>query len=311
MKNTLYIILISICITSCATLSNEINGCRQTINLNTNKPSRIIFQNDTLSTNNKTIIEVERGKEDLILEVLTDSLRKDVTIHSKNSLEYWLNIPTNYGIGMLIDKDNPNRYSYPKNVYLDLETRADEYFTSDISDKTNQLYLHLSIPYLNSFYLQPDNFENKSNTGFWGISGGLDYYYKRNKFLSFRGITAIDLFVPVPASPSLDDVRENMSTTSLELTNNHRLGKFSIGYGISYAWNRWQFIDETDIDNEIEINRRSQSLGLSTNIYYKLGRTFNIGLIYRPTFYRINPTTELNYEHLISLDLAWKIKLKD
>ena len=312
MKNIVLIIFSTALFSSCATISYEIEGNIQYVNINTNEPGIVIYEGDTLLTSkNKVFIRTERKKESLNIKILNDTLEKPVTINSKNSLEYWLNIPTNYGIGMLIDKNSTNRYAYPKNVYIDVSNSKNEYYLSDRTNSTSDLSLHLSIPYVNQFYFQPNNIESKTNTGFWGISTGLDYYYKTNKFLSFKGLLATDFFVPVPAPVTLDDTRENMNTTNLELTDNYKSGKFRLGYGINYSWNNWKFIDTTQPDNRIEINRRSQNIGLTTNIYYQIGRAFNIGIIYRPTFYRVTPIAQFNYEHLFSLDLAWKIRLKD
>lgn len=36
---------------------------------------------------------------------------------------------------------------------------------------------------------------------------------------------------------------------------------------------------------------------------------FNIGIVYRPTFYRPDLINKFKYEHLISIDFAWKIRL--
>ena len=312
MKNIVLFIFLTISLSSCATISQEIEGNIQQINIHTNKPGIVVHNGDSLSTSkNKVSIIVERKKEDLNIKILNDTIEKSVTINSKNSFEYWLNIPTNYGIGMLIDKNSPNRYAYPKNVYLDLYNSKNEYYLSDRTNKTNEIFLHVSIPYMNHFYFQPKNIESKTNTGFWGLSTGLEYYYTSNKFLSFKGLTAFDFFVPVPAPVTLDDTRENMSTFNLELTDNYKSGKFRFGYGINYSWNNWKFVDTSQPDSRIEINRRSQNLGLTTNIYYQIGRTLNIGIIYRPTFYSVTPIADFNYEHLVSLDLAWKIRLKD
>lgn len=44
--------------------------------------------------------------------------------------------------------------------------------------------------------------------------------------------------------------------------------------------------------------------------YYQVGKRFYIGLIYRPFFLNIYLDVDFKYEHLISLDFKWKIRLK-
>lgn len=173
----------------------------------------------------------------------------------------------------------------------------------------SDINLTLSIPYINNFNLQPDDYGTRINTGFWGVSGGLEYFYEPKKYIGLKYITAIDFFVPVPASPG-GEITESMSTSSLELTDNYKLGRFNLGYGINYSTNKWYFTDEIDTGNEMNIMRKNTSIGITANTYFKLRRSFYIGIIYRPTFYRIKPTTHFKYEHLISLDLAWKIPLR-
>ena len=311
-----YLILILIFCSSCATISYEIYGNKQEVkvNTNTNKSVQIVFEGDTLLIkDNKIALEVERGKQDLKMKVLSDSIEKPVTIRSKESFEYWLNIPGNYGIGMLVDRNSPNRYSYPRNIYLDLNKNDDKYSLSSQTNNTNPLYLHLSLPFINIFHFRPQGFGNRVSIGFLGFSAGLDYHYKVKKFLSFKAIVATDflgtggLFFIIPLL--FGGYIENSRIAHFELTDNVKSGKFSFGYGMSYAMNRWERRGR-DGDVNVNVNRTSHNIGLSSNIYYRISRLLNIGIVYRPTFYRMSPKGEFNYEHLISLDLAFKIKLR-
>jgi hypothetical protein len=53
----------------------------------------------------------------------------------------------------------------------------------------------------------------------------------------------------------------------------------------------------------------SNSAGFTTSLYRQMTNQFSIGLVYRPTILRITPRTEFSYEHLISLDFCWKIRV--
>lgn len=56
--------------------------------------------------------------------------------------------------------------------------------------------------------------------------------------------------------------------------------------------------------------KRNLALGFVFPTYFQFGEYFSVGVIYRPTFYRPDLTDKFAYEHLISVDFAWKIRLK-
>lgn len=56
-------------------------------------------------------------------------------------------------------------------------------------------------------------------------------------------------------------------------------------------------------------SKSDYSVGFIFPLYIQAGEYFNIGLLYGPSFLTIKPTTEFKYEHLISIDFAWKIPI--
>lgn len=54
---------------------------------------------------------------------------------------------------------------------------------------------------------------------------------------------------------------------------------------------------------------RNLNLGLTFNTYYRLGKTAHLGLIYQPSFVPLRGDPAIIYEHLISLEINWRIKL--
>ncbi len=178
-----------------------------------------------------------------------------------------------------------------------------------------ELHLQLSLPHINSFFLQPQNESNaKVNTGFWGISAGVVYYHSQNQFIHFSASAVIDLFIPVPAAVDYSGEVELMSSTYLSLSNNHKIKRFTIGYGVSYGRNIWDLRYYDDFDppppTRPPVMKDSKSLGIIIPCYYTLGEHFSIGIIYRPTFFRVDAKPTIAYEHLISIDMAMKIRLK-
>ena len=182
--------------------------------------------------------------------------------------------------------------------------------------------LRLSIPYINHFNLKPEGEGNVSNAGFWGISLGFDYYHKNTQYLSMIVGGVMDYFLPVLMGVDYDygeeiDERENNSSVFIGLTNNHKINSFSLGYGLSYSRNFWNLLYNGGYnpDGTYEIlppNKRyaDNTLGLMFTSYWHTKKGFSLGVIYRPSFFRLNTTPTFKYEHLISVDLAWRIRLK-
>ncbi|MEM7381983.1 MAG: hypothetical protein AAF361_12405, partial [Bacteroidota bacterium] len=110
---------------SCATL---LNSRTERISIRSSEPTQLVYQGDTLhELSYEKELHVPRGKEPLYASVITLEDREiPMEVNSGESFAFWLNGYTNYGIGMLIDMDNPRRYSYPREVYIDVEN--DEYF---------------------------------------------------------------------------------------------------------------------------------------------------------------------------------------
>ncbi|MCL2651139.1 MAG: hypothetical protein FWD60_08985, partial [Candidatus Azobacteroides sp.] len=52
------------------------------------------------------------------------------------------------------------------------------------------------------------------------------------------------------------------------------------------------------------ISKSHKAFGLIFPIYFHVEKSFYISIVYRPTF-----SNKFAYEHLISIDFAWKIEL--
>ena len=269
-------------------------------------------------------IKVVRSKKDLKLTLISDTLNLDYIVKSSpnptflylNSLGIQLS-PVYYSI----DFTNQKKFYYGVNVNLNSNdtTRIieppvrkfwNDYFGEKYPKHKDDINLSLSIPYINGFNFEPNEIGTKVNTGFWGISAGLEYFYKYDKYVALKFVAATDFFVPIPTAITLDDVREDLSTVYIDLTDNYKLGRLNLGYGINYSVNNYRFIDETNPDDKIVFRRKNQSFGLTANAYFQFGKSFFAGVAYRPTFIRINPKIDFTYEHLISVDFAFKIPLR-
>lgn len=114
---------------SCATM---LNSKKTSVTITTSEPSKLVINNDTLK--NKMLSSsfiFDRGKKPIIVTAFTDSLTKTVSIQSKNSFAYWLNVYPNihFWTGFYIDTKTKKRYTYPKTVFIDFALHDSTYTT--------------------------------------------------------------------------------------------------------------------------------------------------------------------------------------
>lgn len=312
MRSLLIICVPALLLSSCARL---FNAPKQTICLRTDGPVTVVSGGDTLKTrNNQVLMHPRRKNEPLHITLVTDSITKTIRIPAQNSFMYWSNIFTSCGIGMLFDRDSPKRYGYPARLYVQTTDTATRYQRYQALHRKGDLLLHLSIPYINNFELQPQDEPYKSNTGFWGLSAGLDWFHSDSRFWSVQASAMTDFFVPLPGAVDISGEYELMSSAGITVTHNHRVKRFSLGYGLAFARNNWdlRYYDRFGAPppSRTPVKKSHSALGLAFPLYYKWREHFNLGLVYRPTFYQTGPGGGFLYEHVISLELAWKLKLK-
>ncbi len=297
---------------SCATVFNK-NTSDSYIYVTS--PAKLVINRDTLTTrNNGTKITALRKNRPISITIVNDGSKQIFEIAPINSLAYYANIMYTFGVGMLVDRNKDRRYGYPKYIYIDPSDSLGRYYKYPKFGKSkNDVFLHLGIPYVNSLTLHPDGGKRKSMTGFLGLSLGLDYYHQKDQFLNFTAAILTTFQAPVPAPIKRDGESETLSSIFVSFSNNIHINVFYLGYGLSYSRNIWNFLDSGNDNSPLPINssirKSSDAIGLLFSSHYKLTESFNVGLIYRPSLFRPTLSPTLKYEHLISLDFAWKIRL--
>ena len=173
------------------------------------------------------------------------------------------------------------------------------------ANKKEKLYLHLSSPFINSFCMKFENKDTNVKTGIFGVSVGLDYHHSKNQFVHLGASSVTHLFSMAKSNGEL------MTSEYISLSNNHIIEKFTIGYGFSYGKNYWEkrvkgwgllSLIPTEIENH-------HVFGLAFPTYFQITKLFNVGIIYNPTFYRPTMAKKVLYEHTISIDFAFKIRI--
>ncbi len=212
MRNIIYLIPLFF-LSSCATL---ILRKDYNINVSTNLPDAKAEIFDSIYRL-PAYFKISRSKEDLKIKLTGDSLERDFIVKASpnaaflyGNLIYYPILPVSYGI----DFTNQKRFYYGKSIFLNsydttglirpkISKSYYDYRTKTYPTNKGQINLICSFPWVNSFYLQPNQETSKINTGFWGISAGLEYFYKDNKYIALTGSAVMDFFIPFPAALSL------------------------------------------------------------------------------------------------------------
>ena len=312
MKNLSVLIIIVLAFSSCATLFNA----RTTrVDIHTTYPTTIVVGNDTVRTvKNKATIKVKRQEAPLQFSTIADSTLKNYSVNSRLSSAYWGNIFFYYGLGYLIDLPSPKKFTYPRELYINPLSPDTKIRSIGNYNHKGELYFNISIPEVN-FMQQYSNFMGQRyNAGFMGLSLGMDYYYHPSMFVNFTASSALTFEMPFPLPLDYFGPYESASTNYISLSNNHSFYFLTLGYGLSFSENIWRYSNNYwggDLQQAYySVYKRNYALGFVFPLYVKLGRHFQTGVIYRPSFYRPYERIPFVYEHLISIDLIWKFKLK-
>jgi len=329
MKQMPFVLLLCSLLTSCATI---FNSEKTKVFVYTENPAKIVYKKDTLHTElkngfNAAALIIPRSKDSLSLKVITDSLNKELDIPSKKSFIYYLDFYPLLGTGLLFDWNSPKKYTYKSPLVLDnnliLSKDISKSLKKDMSERKKDLgdwdknkhltykgdaFLNLTFPYANYFNLKPGGEKRKDSFGFMGIGLGLDYYYRDNRFISLITSGSMDFVVFVPAPVDYDGVHSHISSLDMILAHNHRYRRLSFGYGLAYAYNSWRYHND---DEDIHYSKYTSALGVGLKTHYYFSPKFTVGLIYRPTFVVLNSSDNkaFKYEHLLSLDFAFKFRL--
>lgn len=323
MRKVLYLLTILL-LSSCATLVLRKN---YTINVSADLPNAKAEILDSVYILPAKFV-IKRSKEDLKIKLFNDSLRMDYVVKASPNATflYWNLVcypilPVMYGV----DFTNQKRFYYGKSIYLysydttrilrpKISKNYYDYWTKAYPTEKGEINLTYSMPWVNSFYMQPKQESFKANTGFWGISAGLEYFYRQNKYIALTGSAVMDFFIPFPAAVDFSGEVESMYSVYASLTDNYNFRRFTVGYGLNFSRNTWRLDYHNRFDppppTREPVAKSSNSIGFTLDGYHQVVKRLYVGLIYRPTFLNVYPDVDFKYEHLISMDFKWKIGFK-
>jgi hypothetical protein len=284
-------------ISSCATV---LNSPVQKIYISSDEKVQVISVDKAVSTDGIGSYYIPRSNTPLIVKLQIDSTQKTITLTPKSSFAYWFNIYCNYGIGMLVDKDNPKRYAYSRRTHFKLQDSTIKIVRFAPINK-GTFNLSLSLPFTTIFNVQAiDNHYNSA--GLFGLEAGVDYFYRDNKYLSINAGAATSRFGEYFGPGYV----QTATTLFTSLRNNHIVGSFDLGYGINVSRPRWTIYT---LGDTIKINEsvKSTGLGLSLSAQYRIRNYFRLGILYQPNLLNTSFKPSFNYQHYISLNLIWKL----
>lgn len=303
----LHILLASLVLTlcSCATMFNSKNT---SVTIITSKPCKLVLNYDTIkyySAFNSII--VERDRKPIVVTSFTDSLTKTISIKSKNSFAYLLNIYPNWHLwtGFYIDTKTKKRYTYPKTVYIDLATPDSSYLT----------YKPLDKPYAahsNIFKITPLKL-----TGM--VNPSIELSYERRTGRSFSTQLMASYLLPMSIIDIGTNFNPDIKGYRLSIEEKYYLKKSAplgpyMSFEVNYLNNQYKDIWNFEVNNNypnsankfsyytdtIGINKQTYSFNLKLgyqSIFKRLAIDFYIGLGLRYKdvrhFDRINPTDEM------------------
>ena len=171
--------------------------------------------------------------------------------------------------------------------------------------------LKLGLPYANNFLLRPVDEGLRSRTGWVGLEVGVEHQRSARSFLALEG--SLNGAAGALGLMHTEGEFERYISGSLSFSNNVLLGRVSLGLGISVARNTWSytrtFVADSTPSSRPLVDRRTTDLGLIFNGYCRIGRAFHAGLIYRPYIFTFDVRDPWQYQHVISIDLMWRIRL--
>lgn len=327
----------TIYLTSCATLFNK---NEKKIKVSTDISNAKMKYNDSIFIL-PTQIYVERKKENLELELITDSINSIIEI------PYGLDQKYKYGnliftlfapVGYIVDYTNNKKFTYPNKIDLSLnnekylkslqnkikkQVKKDSIREIRLDRKQENLFLNVIIPSFHNFNVAGYKDYPFKNGGALGIGAGLDYYYKDDKFLNLEFSLKTNYYDLLISSITIED---SFQIYNFSLTDNYRIKRFEFGYGlnVSYShlhYNTNEFTDQyfvgdgtqipINVIKKINYKGKQTHFGISTRAAYQISGIFNVGLFFKPSFFRINETgSNGKFEYIYGLDLRFKLKLK-
>ena len=315
MKNILPALVLMCTMGSCVTL---FNGPSTSLNVRVPDNAKVVYTNECGNTdsvapgiNNMARLIVRRSNKKLPLTVVSDTGIYSFAVKPTLSWLFWANVYPLYGLGFLVDYNNPNRFTYPHFVY---PFPQDEKRYAKMKPLTRStLEIAFIPPFIHGYCYNPTKLDFTG--GVLGIGTGLNYHYNSKCFLSGEiGAATAPFFFgerfPGDSVPKFTD--ERISGWYLNLRHHHQFGRFDLGYGLStgeQSGKRYYYYyrGATYENDSVIYSYRHATLGLSFATNFRITNAFYFGMNYQPQLFAINTNNRVfSYAHMWNFGIYWR-----
>lgn len=174
--------------------------------------------------------------------------------------------------------------------------------------KKGNIHLNMSFLIVNDIYWRRIN-KDDDDAGPLGITTGINYCYRDNRFISFQA--GIANYTPFGEAIGSDNEGWHKtykgSSQFINFRNNHVWRRFDFGYGFSLSKLHYSFDHYNDVLN-IERSGRYTNLGLggSFSAYCRIATIFFLGVLYQPQFISFSEKRSFGYKHTLSLEAVFR-----
>ncbi|MCB0696735.1 MAG: hypothetical protein KDC07_05190 [Chitinophagaceae bacterium] len=173
-------------------------------------------------------------------------------------------------------------------------------------------HLNISFPLVN--HITPFAIrDNQEEVGPLGVTIGGDYCYTKRKYVSVQLGVANARPPGEVVIPGEDGWYHDNSAVSffINVRNNYSVRKFDFGYGLSLSKLRYFAYDVNDYTGlDTSKLHTNLALGGCFAAYFNSSRSFNIGVVYQPQFISLSGSRVFKYEHTLSIDLLFRIRVR-
>lgn len=306
---------------SCVTL---FNGPSTSLNVRIPDNAKVVYTNECGSTdsvspdiNNMARLIVRRNNKKLPLTVVSDTGSFSFAVKPTMSWLFWANVYPLYGLGFLVDYNNPNRFTYPHFVYPDPRPKRKSGYQTRAPLMQSDWEISFTPPFINGFVFNPARVDLRG--GVLGIGLGTAYHYSEKRFWWGELGTAAsggmgDGYRRINSAPT--DSRLRLTGWYLNMRHHHRLGRLDLGYGLSTGERKGrEFYDyyygATYKGDSVSKQFSHVSAGLSFSANYRVSNSVYAGLSYQPQLFEISKAnTGFSYSHMTIFGIYWRWGLR-
>ncbi len=260
----------------------------------------------------EVFLTAKRSKNDtLALSVTENGKERTIRINPVHSNVYYWNIYPFCAVGFLIDAFNENRFTYPRLVYVDSNTRKGYITHVPFNDRKWALTL---TPPLTNIFITKFNYVDPSANPF-GLAVGFNYHYSENSYVAAEFGCCFGRFLPrnIKRKDSIRDFKynyllEKKTDVFVNVTNNHVLGRFDVGYGINVGTHSaYRFYQRYKMADTVMVDAHYISVGAAFSGHYRLNSNIYCGISYMPQFVAIDKTASFSYEHAFNFGVSFRL----